>query len=365
MDGNKDDALKCLKIGKEALQKGDRTRALKFLNKARRLDPTLPLDDLFSTVNSDAGDHPPDEATESPQKMPADNPSIRRRPSAPATAPGPSSSASSSPSSYTEEHVSIVREIKRKKNYYEILGLEKGCTVEDVRKSYRKLSLKVHPDKNKAPGAEEAFKAVSKAFQCLSNEESRKKYDLSGEDELVYERRAARPAAARGYNGFYEADVDAEEIFRNFFFGGMAPATANFGGFSFGPGMAGHHHRQGAEHGSGGFNVRALIQLLPVLLILLVNFLPSSDPIYVLSQSYPYEHRVTTPKGVNYYVKSTKFAEDYPPGSRERATVEDRVEREYFGILRQNCQFELQRRQWGYIRETPHCDILRKFDLVH
>lgn len=358
MDGNKDDALKSLKIGKEALEKGDRNRALKFLNKARRLDPTLPIDDLLSTVNSDAGDHTT--SAEEPAKNSSDQPSIRRRTGS-APVPGPSSSSSVS---YTEEQVSIIREIKRKKNYYDILGVEKSCTVDDVRKSYRKLSLKVHPDKNKAPGAEEAFKLVSKAFQCLSNEESKRKYDVSGEDEVVYERRAAaRPA--RGFNGYYEADVDAEEIFRNFFFGGMggmAPA-GNFGGFSFGgPGMA--HRQAAADNGSGGFNVRALIQLLPVLLILLINFLPSSDPVYVLSQNYPYEHRLTTPKNVNYYVKSTKFEQDYPLGSRERATIEERVEREYFGILRQNCQFEMQRRQWGYIRETPHCDMLRKFDSV-
>ncbi|XP_057414962.1 chaperone protein dnaJ 49-like [Lotus japonicus] len=369
MDGNKDDALKCFRIAKEALESGDRSRALKFVSKARRLDPTLPVDDLLTAIGGGggAGDNPTEAAAE-PGKPAADNPSVRRRSSA-AAAPVPPSSSSSSSASYTTEQVSIIREIKRKKNYYEILGLEKSCTVEDVRKSYRKLSLKVHPDKNKAPGAEEAFKAVSKAFQCLGNEESKRKYDLSGEDESVYERRAAArpgPGAARAYNGYYEADFDADEIFRNFFFGGMRPtATASFGGFSFGPGM-GHRHADNDNHGSGGgFNARALIQLFPVLLILLINFLPSSEPIYTLSQSYPYEHRVTTPRGVNYYVKSTKFAQDYPEGTRERETVEDKVEREYFGILRQNCQFELQRRQWGYIKETPHCDILRKYELVN
>ncbi|KAK7354280.1 hypothetical protein VNO80_19739 [Phaseolus coccineus] len=363
MEGNKDDALKCLRIGKEALESGDRSRALKFVTKARRLDPALPVDDLLSRIEADTGDQAPAaEAAAEPTVSP-DQPSLRRR-AATSAAPAGSSSSSSSSATYTEEQVSIIREIKRKKNFYEILGLEKSCTVEDVRKSYRKLSLKVHPDKNKAPGAEEAFKAVSKAFQCLSNEDSRRKYDVSGEDEAVYEQRAARPAA-RGYNGYYEADVDAEEIFRNFFFGGMAPA-ANFGGFSFGPGgFNGFNGHRPAEHASGGFNVRALIQLLPVLLILLLNFLPSSDPLYSLSKSYPYEYRLTTPKGVNYYVKSAKFAQEYPPESEERATLEERVEREYFSILRQNCHFELQRRQWGYIRETPHCDMLRKYELVN
>ncbi|CAI8593339.1 unnamed protein product [Vicia faba] len=122
-------------------------------------------------------------------------------------------------------------------------------------------------------------------------------YDVCGEDEVVYERRdAARPTSARGFNVYYDADVE--------------------------------------------------------------------DPVDTLSQNYPFEHWLTTPKGVNYYVKSTKFEQDYPLDSRERLIIEERVEREYFGILRQNCQFEMQGRQWRYIRETPHCDMFRKFDSV-
>ena len=359
MDGNKDDALKCLKLGKEAMDSGDRTRARKFLTKAQRLDPTLPVDDLLSAIDKDSGEGSPSDAdapsngtADSPSSKPSDQPSIRQR----VSSTGSPSSNSSVAAAATPEQIAIVMELKKKKDYYEILGLEKSCSVEDIRKAYRKLSLKVHPDKNKAPGAEEAFKSVSKAFQCLSSEESRRKYDLVGSDEPVYERRTRH--AAHGFNGFYDADVDAEEIFRNFFFGGMAPAT-QFRGFSFQTGMG---HRQADDHGSGGFNVRALIQILPILLILLLNFLPSSDPVYSLSRSYPYEYKFTTEKGVNYYVKSTKFEQEYPLDSRERASLEHHVEREYFSILAQNCRLEIQRRQWGFIRETPHCDMLQRFE---
>lgn len=362
MDGNKDDALKCFKIGKEALGAGDRTRAVKFLTKARRLDPTLPIDDLLSSIEGNSNPQSGSDAggsangpSGSASAKPSDQPSLRQR--VPST-DGSSSSKVSPAAAYTEEQIAIVRQLKKKKDYYEILGVEKSCTVEDVRKAYRKLSLKVHPDKNKAPGAEEAFKAVSKAFQCLSNQESRKKYDVMGSDEPVYERRASSHAA-HGFNGFYDGDVDAEEIFRNFFFGGMAPAT-QFHRFSFGHGGMGQ--RAGGDHGSGGSHIRTLIQLLPVLLILLVNFMPSSEPIYALSRSYPYEYRFTTEKGVNFYVRSTKFEQDFPPGSSERVTLEQRVEREYFNILSQNCRLELQRRQWGFIRETPHCDMLQRFE---
>ncbi|OVA00440.1 DnaJ domain [Macleaya cordata] len=360
MDGNKDEALKCLKIGKEALELGDRNRALKFINKARRLDPNLSVDDLLSSLERENGVPPStptsgrrDEASSSTR--PAGSSSLKHRvPS--------SGSSSSATKTYTEEQISIVRQIRKQKDYYEILGVEKNCSVEDVRKAYRKLSLKVHPDKNQAPGAEEAFKAVSKAFQCLSDEESRKRYDVVGSDEVVYERPAAR-RGPQGFNGFYDAEVDAEEIFRNFFFGGGMPrATTQFGGFTFGTNMG--PSVRTADHGSNSFNIRALIQLLPILLVLLLNFLPSSEPIYSLSRTYQYEHHFSTQRGVNYYVRTRKFEQDYPPNSQERITLEQRVEREYFSILSQNCRVELQRRQWGLSYETPHCDRLKQFDGV-
>ncbi|KAL5975810.1 hypothetical protein ACLOJK_020138 [Asimina triloba] len=359
MDGNKDDALKCFKIGKEALESGDRARALRFLSKARRLDPALPLDDLISSIDPDSPAEPPpqaDSAAEAPgtNKPPGNSSSssVRLR----VSANGPASSSAS----YTEEQIEIVRQVKKQKDYYEILGVDKGCSVEDVRKAYRKLSLKVHPDKNKAPGAEEAFKAVSKAFQCLSDEESRKRYDLVGSEEEIV--RQPRRGTHHGFNGFYD-EVDAEEIFRNFFFGGgMPPATASFGTFRFGGGMGPSPGRNGMANGSGNANLRALLQILPVILLLLLNFLPSTEPIYSLSRNHPYQYQFVTEKEVPYYVRTSKFDEEYPPHSSERMAVEERVERDYYSYLAQNCRVELQRRQWGLQYKTPYCDMLRDFE---
>ncbi|KAL0358494.1 UNVERIFIED_CONTAM: Chaperone protein dnaJ 49 [Sesamum angustifolium] len=324
MDGNKDEALKCLQIAKNAIESGDRTRALKFLNKARRLDPSIEIDDLLLNLNaSQPEDKKTDESTnENPSKPSQNGPRRRFRmvhlhpPHPPHQLPTPRS---------------------------------------------RKLSLKVHPDKNQAPGAEEAFKMVSKAFQCLSDEESRKKYDLLGSEEPVYERRGGGVNGMRGFNGFYEGDVDADEIFRNFFFGGMHPATtANFSGFTFGPGV--RMRTGGVEQGSNW--VRMLIQLLPVILILLVNFLPSSEPVYSLSRSYSHDYRLTTQKGVNFYVKSAKFEEQYPPNSPERIAIEQRVEDDYHSVLVHNCRLEWQQLHWGYRRETPNCDALKRFEAM-
>lgn len=353
MEGNKDDAMRCVEIGRAALDSGDRNRALKFLSKARRLDPSLPLDDLISQATSDSA--------QPMEPKPSHSGPRRRVPpsgSSPASQPAASSSSSApAPPTYTEEQVTIVREIKRKKDYYEILGLEKSCSVEDVRKAYRKLSLKVHPDKNQAPGAEEAFKLVSKAFQCLSDEENRRRYDVAGSDEPVYERHVNR-RHGQGFNGFYGEEIDPEEIFRNFFYGGMNPGVATrFGSFSFGPGVGVRVGGNNAPNGIG----RTLLQLLPILLILLLNFLPSNDPVYMLSRQYPYEHRFTTGKDVNFYMKSPRYELEYPPNSVERAKLEQQVERDYVSILSHNCRMERQRMHWGYVRETPYCDTLEKF----
>nr|GEZ98968.1 chaperone protein DnaJ 49-like [Tanacetum cinerariifolium] len=123
--------------------------------------------------------------------------------------------------------------VRRKKDYYDILGVSKDCGVEDIRKAYLKLSLKVHPDKNKAPGSEEAFKNMSKAYECLSDAESRKKYNVMGSEEpMSYMPLARRRASQNGFS--YEGDIDAEEVCKNFFFGGMNPrATTQFSGFIF------------------------------------------------------------------------------------------------------------------------------------
>ena len=56
-----------------------------------------------------------------------------------------------------------------KKNYYDVLGVQKKATEDEIKKSYKKLAIKLHPDKNHAPKATEAFKKVSVAYACLTD----------------------------------------------------------------------------------------------------------------------------------------------------------------------------------------------------
>lgn len=70
------------------------------------------------------------------------------------------------------------------KDYYKTLGIQKGASDEDIKKAYRKLALKYHPDKNKAAGAEEKFKEIAEAYEVLSDKKKRDVYDRYGEDGL-------------------------------------------------------------------------------------------------------------------------------------------------------------------------------------
>lgn len=70
------------------------------------------------------------------------------------------------------------------KQYYNILGIPKNANDDEIKKAYRKLALKYHPDKNKSTGAEEKFKEIAEAYEVLSDKKKRDIYDAYGEEGL-------------------------------------------------------------------------------------------------------------------------------------------------------------------------------------
>lgn len=128
-----------------------------------------------------------------------------------------------------------------KRDYYEILGVDRNCSEAELKKAYRQMAIKYHPDKN--PGnkeAEEKFKEAAQAYDVLSNPEKRSRYDRFG------------PDGVNGNSGFGGAGMSMDDIFSHFgdIFGG---AFSSFGGFG-----GGSSQRRKVNYGS---NLRVKLKL--------------------------------------------------------------------------------------------------------
>lgn len=128
-----------------------------------------------------------------------------------------------------------------KRDYYEVLGVEKSANADEIKKAYRKAALKHHPDKN--PGdkeAEEKFKEAAEAYDVLSNPDKRARYDQFGHGGMN--------GAGAGAGGFSGGGFTMDDIFRNFgdIFGGHF--GGGFGGFGgFGGGQQGRRVNRGSD----------------------------------------------------------------------------------------------------------------------
>lgn len=114
-------------------------------------------------------------------------------------------------------------------DYYKILGVERTATADEIKRAYKKVAIKYHPDRN--PGdkeAEEKFKQAAQAYDVLRDPDKRARYDQFGA--------AGVDGAAGGFGGFGAGGMDLNDIFRNFgdIFGG---AFGGFGGFGGGRGQ--------------------------------------------------------------------------------------------------------------------------------
>lgn len=111
--------------------------------------------------------------------------------------------------------------MSHKKSYYDILGVGKSASIDDIRKAYKKMAVKWHPDKNldKPEESAEMFKAIAEAYDTLSDPAKRRNYDAGG-DGAAFERRASREAERESRGGDFHSRFDdrrAFDIFEHFF----------------------------------------------------------------------------------------------------------------------------------------------------
>ncbi len=106
------------------------------------------------------------------------------------------------------------------KDYYETLGVNKDATKEEIKKAYKKLAKKYHPDLNKDPSAQDKFKEINEAAAILGDEDKRRMYDQHGSDAFKHGH-----GQGQGFSGFeggfdFGGGFDFEDIFEMFFGGG-------------------------------------------------------------------------------------------------------------------------------------------------
>ena len=131
------------------------------------------------------------------------------------------------------------------RSLYEILGVDKDASEQEIKKAYRKLSFQYHPDKNSEPGAEDRFKEINEANEVLSDPAKRQQYDMQQQGGGFPFFAGGGMPGGGGPQEFH----DINNIFRQFFGGGGMPGGVSF---SMGPNQE-FHFFQGGAGGMPGF----------------------------------------------------------------------------------------------------------------
>ena len=243
--------------------------------------------------------------------------------------------------------------------------MPKNANDAEIKKAYRKLALKFHPDKNNAPSAEGAFKAISGAFDCLSDPTKREMYDSYGHEN------GPQPGRGGGMGGggmHNMHEVSPEELFNMFFQGAAGPGFRNFGGQGFrggGGGFRNFNQQQrprGEQQGQPSM-AGQLMQFLPIILLILMSFSSlggRQQQLYSLRRDGQYSLKKTThlenvSPDIPFWVPPT-FDRSHPSYSPLYRQVERAVEVDYREQLGVQCASE---------REFKHRRIFQVRTALH
>uniref|UniRef100_A0A7S1ISR0 J domain-containing protein n=1 Tax=Eutreptiella gymnastica TaxID=73025 RepID=A0A7S1ISR0_9EUGL len=177
----------------------------------------------------------------------------------------------------SESEQQLIKRIKATTDFYSILGLQKDASDSEIKKAYRKLALRLHPDKTQTPGAEDAFKKVQRAFDVLGDQDKKSKYDQFGAEAA--ENDNLRPGQHPGFQGFpggfafngaqfgnaHFQQVNPEDLFRAFF------AAQNMQGQQWRQAQEERRQREGQAR-AFRFPWAILIPFIPVFLIFMQIF---------------------------------------------------------------------------------------------
>lgn len=158
---------------------------------------------------------------------------------------------------YLSEEVECEKIINNK-NYYDLLKVTKKSSIQEIKKAYKKLAIKFHPDKNKCSKSEEAFKKIATAYQTLSDPEKKTMFDKYGTEEEYREK------YYQAHQQQYEEDIDPYDLLNKFFSGQFNARYSNRT-----PRGQETYYENNDNQRPNQQNVRllGLIQILPIILI--------------------------------------------------------------------------------------------------
>ncbi|KII87321.1 hypothetical protein PLICRDRAFT_55288 [Plicaturopsis crispa FD-325 SS-3] len=427
MDGNKDEALRSLAIAQRHRDAGNIPSAIRFAQKSINLYSTPEAHKLLASLSEAGSSAPAEASTSSTEAHPSAAGTSHRHTSSTSTGAAREKAKSSANGTaggiggekreYTPEQHAVVKRVRACKvtEYYEILSVKRDCEEVEVKKAYRKLALALHPDKNGAPGADEAFKMVSKAFQVLSDPQKRAAFDQHGSDPES--RSSGMPSRSPGFattsfgggGGGFDGEVSPEDLFNMFFGGGGMNGGFGGGGpvftASFGPGgfrtTRVRPTQRAAERDATPRSM--LVQLMPLILLFAFSLLsalpnlfaptPTPEPRFAFAPGGRYTAaRTTANMGIRYHVDEREFASH--PGIAAALAAggvkgalgrfEGNVERAWTQDMYAQCQRGIERRErrkeaeigflgfgtdWEKVRAiekepVESCDELRRRGLI-
>lgn len=242
---------------------------------------------------------------------------------------------------YSAEEEEFSKKILAKTNYYDILDLPNGASQTEVKKSYKKLVLRLHPDKTNCPSGSDAFKKVCKAYKCLTDEGKKEYYDINGED--------------------YENNSNVEDFFRNF------SMTMIFVHFLHDTVLSPAHfiYKEFEASSEKIIKTKIIYKVLPLFLIFFL--LLSSGPVLYKDFSFqpsPYYSSLKSTQSMNlaYYVNPLFFN---TLSEFEAKTLDSDIEQSYLSELNKQCEKVRNEKQHiqNLIKKTSgyDCKILEKY----
>ncbi len=319
------EAEKSLKIASSALKSGDYEKARRFILKGIKLQPNSAraksmLEECDSHVTASGNGAPRQESQRSREEE-----EIRSN-------------------RFAASQAKICDDILGKTDYYEILGVPKTASDDEIKKQYKKLALKLHPDKNHAPQATEAFKKLTQAFACLTDKNKRTVYDQHGTEQNFRQQ----------YHQYFqdEETFDADDIFDMFFTGHVNPNRRRMRRQQF------NQFRNGdvdprPENNQAQW--RGVLQLLPFLLILVCAVIfaggngenkQSYAELFSLDKEKPYVvSRETQNANVLYYVRK-EFVQTVRGNRNILMEIEQEVEQLYLRSMADQCNYARREEQY-------------------